>query len=1010
MAQVSYGTITITDTNDINRIYVEYCRSTSNQLSGGEVPGITVNWGTSTPAWVNGQYIWERSVVEMSGTLAKTYGTPVCLTGAQGQTGQTGAAGRSLTSTTTEYTRAAANATIDETNMGSYTWTSDVPTYSSSAPAYWVRATNVYSNPSSTEYIIYKDNGITDAIAKSVLANSISQSANENANGAMSQAAANIQSITRLWYAKSNATPPSAPTSHVTTSSATTYNAWNITRPNSNDSYKYYFYCDETCTGGGVYSWSNVVLDTSNLSQYEIGALTAKVKNYWWDSTGAHIASGIGGNEVTEGTVSTYGYNSLVGLTGISFRYNDAKVVDLNSTTPSLDFYKPPTISGSTVTQGELAATLNISGLKLQKGGLEAGTKNTTDYIYVWSNDDSNHSIGINGSGNKTDWRIVAGNKFGVDKAGNLYASNANISGIITVSSGSDLSAGLGNYSTTSQMNTAIGTATNDMATKTYVTNQGYQTATDVNSIVEGKGYALNSDLTTEINQRKANYGTQSATSSDASSQTKAITCSNFELVAGNEITIYFKYANTYYSNAVQLNINNKGAKAIWVANAVTSSTNQLLWGAGAYITFKYDGTQFIVIGEPRTWYGASTTAASTAAKTDTTAVTGCVICKGAKIELAMSNKNTSTSATLNIQSTGAKNIYYGNTTTRPTVDNGHSWIDSTTATFTFDGQHYRMAGQTVINGDNITTGTISANRLNISDIISDGSIVVSSDISDMATKTYVGNQGYQTASDVSTTIGNTSVNSLSDGSDYTKTANLGNTTAVQNAAKSASDYLGDTDSNAGVTLKAKNGTTTASTSTSNYIKINSNGLEVYKEGVSIALYGDTARIGKSNGVAFLINSNSLQAYYMNGNTRTKYFEVSPTGMTYGSNTVATTSQIPTTVASLSDASNYATKNDAQGYANTAEAKASYSVEIQVTAINYANNSATLVAIPYYQGSTTMPTGVTLSYQWYKNGTALANTSTAPTISGVTTNTLQLGEGTDFGSSTTNAIYTCIIS
>ena len=91
-------------------------------------------------------------------------------------------------------------------------------------------------------------------------------------------------------------------------------------------------------------------------------------------------------------------------------------------------------------------------------------------------------------------------------------------------------------------------------------------------------------------------------------------------------------------------------------------------------------------------------------------------------------------------------------------------------------------------------------------------------------------------------------------------------------------------------------------------------------------------------------------------------------------------------------------------------ANASYSVEIQVTSIDYTNNSATLVAIPYYQGSTTLPTGVTLSYQWYKNGSALTNTSTAPTITGATTNTLQLGEGTDFGSSTTNAIYTCVIS
>jgi len=231
-----------------------------------------------------------------------------------------------------------------------------------------------------------------------------------------------------------------------------------------------------------------------------------------------------------------------------------------------------------------------------------------------------------------------------------------------------------------------------------------------------------NMATTTDINQLKANYGT---CSTSASTRIKVVTCSNFELVDGNELTVYFSIANTQYSSSVQLNINNKGAKDVWVANAVTSSSNQLLWGAGAYITFKYvtvgSSSYFIVIGEPRSWYGASTTAASTASKTDTTAITGCVICKGAKIELAMSNKNTNDSATLNIRSTGAKAIYYGNTSTRPTVDNGHSWIDSTTATFTFDGSAYRMAGQTVINGDNIVTGSISANELNVNNINASG-------------------------------------------------------------------------------------------------------------------------------------------------------------------------------------------------------------------------------------------------------------------------------------------------
>ena len=198
---------------------------------------------------------------------------------------------------------------------------------------------------------------------------------------------------------------------------------------------------------------------------------------------------------------------------------------------------------------------------------------------------------------------------------------------------------------------------------------------------------ATTSALNTEIDQRKATYGTCSTA---ASTQTKAVTCANFELVAGNELTVKFTTANTYVSGAVKLNVNSKGAVNVWAANATTSATNKLLWAANAYITFRYDGTQFIVIGEPRTWYGACSTAASTAAKTDTTAVTGCVICKGTKVSLAMSNENTASAPTLNIGSTGALAIYAGNSTTRPTASNGLSWSTGYTQEFIFDGTQWR--------------------------------------------------------------------------------------------------------------------------------------------------------------------------------------------------------------------------------------------------------------------------------------------------------------------------------
>lgn len=314
MAQVSYGTITITDTNDINRIYVEYCRSTSNQLSGSTVPGITVNWSESTPAWVDGQYLWQRAVIEKSGTLEKTYGTPVCITGAQGETGSqgsTGAAGRSLTSTTTQYTTAATNATITQSNMGNYTWSSNVPDYNANTPAYWVRITNIYSNPSSTEYIIYKDNGITDAVKTSHDANTTAAAANSTANTA-------------------NQT---ANTANSTANSANTKADQAVTNVNNLQNKLKYYWVNEVAHTNGVNGWTK--------------------PNY---PAGTYAASGIDGTTFDTENSSTYGYNTWY-ANGINLRYNAIKLGELTGS--ALTFYQP-----STTNQGAKAMELSGSALK----------------------------------------------------------------------------------------------------------------------------------------------------------------------------------------------------------------------------------------------------------------------------------------------------------------------------------------------------------------------------------------------------------------------------------------------------------------------------------------------------------------------------------------------------------------------------------------------------------------------------------------------------------------------
>lgn len=70
----------------ITKVDVMYYQSTSSTaLSGG-------SWQTIAPAWVNGRYFWEKTVVSYSdGSTEES--SPVCITGQQGQTGAAGAKG-----------------------------------------------------------------------------------------------------------------------------------------------------------------------------------------------------------------------------------------------------------------------------------------------------------------------------------------------------------------------------------------------------------------------------------------------------------------------------------------------------------------------------------------------------------------------------------------------------------------------------------------------------------------------------------------------------------------------------------------------------------------------------------------------------------------------------------------------------------------------------------------------------------------------------------------------------
>ena len=94
-------------------------------------------------------------------------------------------------------------------------------------------------------------------------------------------------------------------------------------------------------------------------------------------------------------------------------------------------------VPAANITGTLTASQVDVSGI-ITAGGivtntLTGGTFNTTDYIRVSTQASSSLTIGTSGA--KTDWRIIAGKTFGVDKSGNLYATSANITGAITATS-----------------------------------------------------------------------------------------------------------------------------------------------------------------------------------------------------------------------------------------------------------------------------------------------------------------------------------------------------------------------------------------------------------------------------------------------------------------------------------------------------------------------------------------------------------------------------------------------
>ena len=359
MAQASYGTITITDTTDLTT-YIRYAKRAPLQNASDfqTIPDTNTHYiavlnipsNETIPTWDSNDWKWSE-FIGTDGLSVKNTRVLYYL--------------NTSNSDAPQVTSSTSIASTDITNQ----WTSLNPTYVTNATYWTCLEVTLSDNMTKSWSAPTKDLGLTQTAKDTVEIKSIATHAEENAEGAMSQAGSNINSVIRLWYAQATSTPIPTISAVVTDGAANRYNAWSNVRPTDNEAYPYYFYCDQTITGSGVASWSTVTLDTSTLSKYEIEATNVRTKNFFKGKDNSYdgwFASGRSTNNgLDEADATTYQYNARFSATHVTLGYNKTPVIDLNGSNGAIDIYHLPTISNGLVTAaGTLAMQLGASSLQ----------------------------------------------------------------------------------------------------------------------------------------------------------------------------------------------------------------------------------------------------------------------------------------------------------------------------------------------------------------------------------------------------------------------------------------------------------------------------------------------------------------------------------------------------------------------------------------------------------------------------------------------------------------------
>lgn len=232
-------------------------------LSDSKTTAPTSGWSTTAPAWVDGEYMWQRTVTTYGDGTTDT-SDATCISGATGQTGATGAKGATGTGVkgiVPQYYLSTSN-----TTQTGGSWSSSEPTWAS-GKYIWTRS-----------YITWSDD--TTSYTTAVLANGLNQ-ANSTASSAVSIA----NGKTAAYY---SASAPSG-------GSYKTNDIWYDT----DDGYRMYYYNGSTWTA--TQFGSNAILAGAiTTEKLDASAVTAgKI------AAGAVTSDKIYANAVTAGKIAT---------------------------------------------------------------------------------------------------------------------------------------------------------------------------------------------------------------------------------------------------------------------------------------------------------------------------------------------------------------------------------------------------------------------------------------------------------------------------------------------------------------------------------------------------------------------------------------------------------------------------------------------------------------------------------------------------------------------------------